>query len=454
LLAASAFLIFAASDEKRLTIYSNAANYSLPLTDHNGTDYIGLLETLEPLGNVTAKTNGSHWKLRYNDADCEFTVGKTKAHIRGADFNLPAAFLLDNNRGLVPLSSLNSLLPRILGGPVTFHEPARRLFIGNVGVNFTAQITRAIPPTLVMNFTSPVNPMIATEPGKLRMVFSHEAVMPPASQTLTFDSKTIPAATFQEANGAAELIVTGTVPLMASFSPDGRTITIAPPPSSAPPSQSAMPSAVPGGEQSTQTSSASARRYFAVIDASHGGDERGAALSEILSEKDVTLAFARHLRQELEARGVKTLLLRDGDTTLSVDQRAGTTNIVHPAIYICIHAASQGKGVYLYTSAPSTSGDNRGLFVDWNSAQIPYHSISQTAAASFLAELQSKRLPARSLSAALRPLNNVETAAVAVEVAPSGSDLSQLTLPSYQQSIADAIAAGVIDIRDRLEAAR
>src|SRR5581483_11734978 len=81
----------------------------------------------------------------------------------------------------------------------------------------------------VMSFSSPVNPAIATEPGKLRMTFTHEPVVAPGSQVLTFDGKTIPSASFQESNGAAEIVVNSTSPVMASFSNDGRTITIAPP---------------------------------------------------------------------------------------------------------------------------------------------------------------------------------------------------------------------------------
>src|SRR5207249_12205346 len=140
------------------------------------------------------------------------------------DFELPANFLLENDRGLVPLSSLTVLSTRFLGGPVTFNETARRLSIGNVSVHFMAQMNKANPPTLVMEFSSPVNPMIATEPGKLRMIFTHEPLVPPGSQTLTFDSKIIPSANYAESNGAAEIAVNSSVPLLASFSNDGRTI--------------------------------------------------------------------------------------------------------------------------------------------------------------------------------------------------------------------------------------
>jgi len=453
---ASALLLYSSPEEKRISIYSTAANYSLPVLERNGVDYVGLLEVFEPLGAVSAKASGTHWKFRYYEVESEFTAGKIRARVRGADFDLPANFLLENGRGLVPLSCLGTLLPRVLGGPVAFNQNSRRLLIGNVGVHFTAQVSKSTPPKLVMNFTAPVNPMIATEPGKLRMVFSHEALVAPGSQALTFDSTVIPSASFQENNGAAEVVVTATVPLMASFSNDGRTITIGPPPQAATPAQPASTAATaPAQPVAASTSTPSAlRRYFAVVDPSHGGDERGASLTDQLAEKDITLAFARRLKLELETRGLATLLLRDGDTTLSLDQRASLTNSAHPAIYICVHAASQGNGVRVYTALVSAGAENHGPFLGWDAAQSSFQPISRTAELSLVRELQNKQISARSLIAPLRPLNNITTAALAMEVAPPSDDVSQLNSPAYQQLIAGAIATGIADVRDKLEAGR
>jgi len=455
---ASALLLYSAPEEKRITIYSNAANYSLPVLDRNGDEYIGLLEVFEPLGAVSARVSGPHWKFRYYDIESDFTSGKARARIRGSDYDLPASFLLENGRGLVPLSCLGTLMPRILGGPVTFNQNSRRLFVGNVAVHFTAQVSKTNPPKLVMNFTAPVNPMIATEPGKLRMAFNHEAVVAPGSQALTFDSKIIPSASFQENNGAAELVVAAGVPLMASFANNGRTIIIEPVPQATAPTTVAVPrppaSASIASPTTGPTAPAAIRRYFAVVDPSHGGDERGASLTNQLAEKDVTLAFGRHLRQELDTRGLATLLLRDGDSTLSLDQRASLTNSAHPAIYICIHAASQGNGVRVYTALVPAEAENSGPFLSWDAAQAAFQLLSRSAGTGLVAELQSKQIPARSLIAPLRPLNNITTAALALEVAPPSDDVSQLTSPAYQQAIAAAVAAGVADIRNKLEAAR
>ena len=106
------------------TVYSVAANYSLPLVQREGRDYVGLLEILEPLGRVSAKSDGPRWRLRYNNVQGDFQVGKTRARVQGRDADLGAKFLVENNRGLVPVASLSSLLPRFLGGPVTLHEEA------------------------------------------------------------------------------------------------------------------------------------------------------------------------------------------------------------------------------------------------------------------------------------------------------------------------------------------
>ena len=458
----SAMLIAAApSGEKRVSIYSTAANYTLPVLERNGQDYVGLFEVLEPLGKV--RVNGEHvrWKLRYNDVDSEFTAGKRRCRIHGRDYDLPANFLIEDGRGLVPLAGLTAILSPFLGGPVTFHESSRRVFVGNVATHFTAQVSRATPPALVMDFTAPVNPRIATEPGKLVMVFSHEPVVPPGSTTLTFDSKTIPSASYQEENGAAEISVTGTVPLFASFSNDGKTITIAPAPS--PGSQAAAPTptqppagAPPGGAAAPGFSAGGngSGSFFAVVDASHGGEERGTALSDQVAEKDVTLSFARRLRQELQSRGLTTLVIRDGDATLSPDQRAGMVNSVRPRIYICVHASSQGHGVRLYSALLPEGGENRGPFLDWQTAQLTFLGTSQATVLSLAAELQKRHVLVRALMAPLRPLNSITTAAIAVEIAPPAGGLSELSNTDYEQGAASAIAAGVLAVRDKLEAGK
>ncbi len=454
-------LAASAAPEKHLAVYSVAANYSLPLVQHDSRDYVGLLELLEPLGRVTAKSDGSRYRLRYNNVDGEFQAGKTRARIQGKDADLGAKFVIDNKRGFVPVSSLSALLPRILGGPVTLREDSGRLFIGSVATHFTASLASDNAGRLVFNFTAPVNPTIATEPGKLRMTFTREPIVAPASPTLTFGSKLIPSASYSEANGTAMVTVNSTTPVMASFSNDGRTITITPSSAAAAMAQNgttpATTTAANPASQVTPPTPTPApqiyRRFFAVVDASHGGDDLGETLSNTLLEKDVTVAFARSLRQELESRGMTTFVLRDSDATLSPDQRATFANSDRAAIYIALHAASSGHGVRVYTALLPYGDEDRGPFRAWNVAQHASLPLSLSAATAVAAELQKRQIPVRSLSAPLRPLNNITGPAIAVEVAPQGSDTSQLTAPDYQQLVTSAIATAIASTHDQLGAA-
>src|SRR5271165_5419971 len=77
-----------APPEKHLAIYSVAANYSLPLVQRDNRAYVGLLEVLEPLGKVSAKSEGLRWRLRYNNVGGDFLLGKSHARLQGRDADL------------------------------------------------------------------------------------------------------------------------------------------------------------------------------------------------------------------------------------------------------------------------------------------------------------------------------------------------------------------------------
>ncbi len=465
-MALSLMLAFAtvatSSDEKRLSIYSPNTNYSLTVVDNENREYVGLLELLEPLGKVSARQDGRRWKLSFNNQEAEFTPGQAKAKVRGADFDLTGNFLLQNGRGLVPLTALTTLLPRFLGNPVEFHSTGRRLFVNGV---FTECRAATVPTGLVVHCSAPVNPAISTEPGRLRMVFTREPLAAIETRDLQLDGKVLSQVSSQETNGAVEVNISGSVPLLASFSDGGRTITLAPAPqvesapesaqnSTAPPApntpDAANPSSgtrPPGLESSL---GAVVTQTLVIIDAAHGGDDSGVVLAPKLNEKEVTLALARHLRHELQNRGMAVLMLRDADASLSQDQRAGLANSSRAAAYVCLHVSADGDGVRVYTALLPTALEDKGIFRAWASAQSSALSDSRELAAVLADEIRSQNIAVRALAAPLRPLNNLTHAAVAVEL--SSLNLEQLTSSKYQQQVAAAIARGLA--RPRPGAAR
>src|ERR1700688_165534 len=70
-------LVSGAAPEKRLSVYSSVANYSLPMVQRQGHEYVGLLELLDPLGRVSAKSEPIRWRLHYNNILGDFVVGRS-----------------------------------------------------------------------------------------------------------------------------------------------------------------------------------------------------------------------------------------------------------------------------------------------------------------------------------------------------------------------------------------
>src|SRR5207244_4296267 len=123
--------------------------------------------------------------------------------------------------------------------------------------------------------------------------------------------------------------------------------------------------------------------------------------TEQLPEKDVTLAIARQLRQELQKRGITVYMLRDSDAMLSLDQRAAATNAARPVLYIAVHASSHGNGIRIFTPALPAGGESHGPFQSWDTAQSTSLNGSATAASTVAGELQKKQISVRTLPAPL-----------------------------------------------------
>jgi N-acetylmuramoyl-L-alanine amidase len=192
--------------------------------------------------------------------------------------------------------------------------------------------------------------------------------------------------------------------------------------------------------------------FLVMIDPSHGGNDKGASFGGKLVEKDITLRLARELRKELEERGIAVRLLRESDIDLSLDRRAEITNEQHAGIYVALHAGRPGRGVRVYAPLlADTQQPLAGRFLPWESAQSGALSLSQTAARAVADELRKKGLTVANLGMPVRPLNNIATPAIAVELAPEEDDPQSLESQKRQNNVATAIALGIAQIRSQME---
>ena len=457
LLASLLFIAGSVAQDKKLAIYSSQGSSSFPVVDRNGAEYVILADILNQYGKTTAKQSGTKLRLKFAPrsgptVESEFNQNSPAAKIGGRKVDLGSPFLVSSDRGLVPTSSLPQLMSSFLELPVSFHQTARRLFIGAVSNNFTYELQKNAPARLVLHFSAPVNPSVATEPGRIRLSFAKEPVVANTPNAALADS-TFSSLTYSESNGGAEISIAATAPLQASFSDGGKTVTITSQPNA--PATSIQ-------KQSTLANSPNFSnvpvpmptqpRFLVVIDAAHGGDDRGAAITPTLNEKDVALAFARRLRTALDNQGIAAVLLRDSDTSLSSDQRVTSANTYHASLIVSIHATSSSSAVHLYTALLSPIP--RTTFLPWETAQAAFLDQSLATADAISKQLTVRRIENAALSASLRPLSSFARPAVAIELAPYGDKAESLILLSYQQPIVSAVAAGIGEMRSTLESSR
>ena len=104
-------------------------------------------------------------------------------------------------------------------------------------------------------------------------------------------------------------------------------------------------------------------RPIVVIDAGHGGQDPGAtSISGQVHEKDLTLALARELRDDLVKRGrVRVAMTRDSDRYLTLDDRAALARRLNAAIFVSLHidsapnALARGATIYSLSDVASDS---------------------------------------------------------------------------------------------------
>ena len=82
-----------------------------------------------------------------------------------------------------------------------------------------------------------------------------------------------------------------------------------------------------------------------VVDAGHGGHDRGGIPGQRVAEKDMTLDVAQRLRNVLAASGYRVVMTRDSDVFVPLPTRVAIANSYRNAIFVCIHFnATQRRG--------------------------------------------------------------------------------------------------------------
>ena len=80
-----------------------------------------------------------------------------------------------------------------------------------------------------------------------------------------------------------------------------------------------------------------------VIDAGHGGHDRGGIPGQRIAEKDMTLDVALRLRNVLSANGYHVVMTRSSDVFVPLGGRVAIANSYRNAVFVCIHFNATGR---------------------------------------------------------------------------------------------------------------
>src|SRR6516162_6584444 len=72
-----------------------------------------------------------------------------------------------------------------------------------------------------------------------------------------------------------------------------------------------------------------------VIDAGHGGHDRGGIPGQRVAEKTMTLDVAKRLQGILNSSGYRTIMTRDSDVFIPLPTRVAIANEYRNAIFVC-----------------------------------------------------------------------------------------------------------------------
>ena len=195
-----------------------------------------------------------------------------------------------------------------------------------------------------------------------------------------------------------------------------------------------------------------------ILDPGHGGQDSGAIAGGVL-EKDLTLDIAQRVDRLLDAQGVMTLLTRNGDSYVSLGDRAQLINRADNAVVVSIHLNDgprlDASGIETYFAAQQATGIP--LIASWlpflQKVANPRPNLESQSLAQFIQQQLVARTQAVNRGTKAQQfyvLANVRHPAVLVEggFLTGKNDIGKLADSNYRELLATGITDGILKYRD------
>jgi len=200
--------------------------------------------------------------------------------------------------------------------------------------------------------------------------------------------------------------------------------------------------------------SAAAAKHVVVIDPGHGGSDMGVTLSRSVHEKDVTLAVARLVRENLSrVNDIKIRLTRLDDRDVSTTNRKKLVERSNADLFISLHVNAgfglNAKGYEIYypvSDIPSAKKSSSGeILKDMNQTR---YLNSCVRFAQIVQKNMGRVLPREGrglINAPVLVLQSVEAPAVLLEIgfATNIENKNKLKDKEFQKVVADALTKSI-----------
>jgi len=199
-----------------------------------------------------------------------------------------------------------------------------------------------------------------------------------------------------------------------------------------------------------------------ILDPGHGGQDSGAIAGGVL-EKDLTLDIAQRGDRLLDAQGAMALLTRNGDSYVSLGDRAQLINRADNAVVVSIHLNDgprpDASGIETYFAAQQATGIP--LIASWlpflQKVANPRPKLESQSLAQFIQQQLVARTQAVNRGTKAQQfyvLANVRHPAVLVEggFLTGKNDIGKLADANYRELLAMGITDGILKYRDTFKA--
>jgi N-acetylmuramoyl-L-alanine amidase len=186
---------------------------------------------------------------------------------------------------------------------------------------------------------------------------------------------------------------------------------------------------IAGLTRATSASAASGSSTIVVVDAGHGGHDRGGIPGQRIAEKDMTLDVAQRLKKVLAAAGYRVVMTRENDVFIPLGTRVAIANSYRNAIFVCVH----------FNSAKRVGADGIETY---------FYSRDSLPLASAVHHFVAGGAPSPNRGVRRRGyyvLRRARIPAVLVECGflTNPNEAAYISNSSYRQKLAEEIAAGI-----------